>query len=80
MKIDIIRKSKLTIGDLHKGATFTWADISENVFMIIEGEGIQGNDSYKHAVNLRTGGVIELGVDCSILRVDTTEVIGTVIY
>jgi len=80
MDIDIIAKGKLTIKDLGKGEIFTWADKPSDAFMVVEGEGIICNDSYKHAVNLRTGGVIEPGIACNVLRIATTKITSTVIY
>lgn len=80
MEINIVTKTQLVIGMLKKGDTFTWCDKQEDIFMIIEGEGIQPNNLYKHAVNLRTGSVIEPGVACCVLRVNTSVAVGEVVY
>ena len=80
MNIDVIGKPKLTIRDLGKGDTFVWVDNVGDVFMIVDGEGIKDDRNYKHAVNLRTGGVIEPGTACGVLRIRIDKITATVVY
>uniref|UniRef100_A0A6H2A407 Uncharacterized protein n=1 Tax=viral metagenome TaxID=1070528 RepID=A0A6H2A407_9ZZZZ len=80
MNVNVTGKPKITIDDLGKGDTFTWVDNIDDVFMIIDGEGIQKDVHYKHAVNLRTGGVIEPGICCGVLKIHIDKVTATVVY